>query len=117
MMRKAVVAAVVLCVAGVCAHGQQAAKDKPADKLIEGLKKQITASEGAKEKVRQFVIDSCLPLCSNPIWAKETQAQNDKKVPVEELKKIDKQWQGAEEELPIQRRNFPMPVPRRSVRP
>jgi hypothetical protein len=104
MTRRVIVAVVVLCAVGlVAAYGQEAAKDKPAAKLCESLTKQISSAEGIKEPVKKFLIDKCLPLIDNAVWAKEIQAQNDKKVPVEELKKIEKQWAAAEEQLPIQK--------------
>jgi hypothetical protein len=104
MTRKMIVAVVVLCAIGfVAAYAEEAAKDKPADRILESLSKQISSADGVKEPVKKFLIDKCLPLLANPVWAKEVQAQNDKKVAVEELKKIEKQWAAAEEELPIQK--------------
>jgi len=61
-------------------------------------KKALTESHA---KLQIFITEKLLPLCTNPVFVKEVKAQNAKGVSLDEIKKIDEQWQKAEEELPI----------------
>ncbi|HOL90120.1 MAG TPA: hypothetical protein PK054_11855 [Anaerohalosphaeraceae bacterium] len=61
-------------------------------------KKQLTESHA---KLQKFITEKLIPLCTNPVFVKETAAQNAKGVSLDEIKKTDEQWQKAEEELPI----------------
>ena len=66
------------------------------------LIKAIDAS-AASDKVKAYTKKSLLPLCTNTILVKETKAQNNKKMSLDEIKKIDREWQDAEDELPVQK--------------
>ena len=85
--------------AALCQAATDAAKAK--EELLPQLSKQIDGSK-ASDKVKSFAKTKLLPLCSNPVFAKETAVQNAKKVSLDEIKRIDKEWTEAEEELPIQ---------------
>lgn len=60
------------------------------------------AGMAADDKVKAFATANLLPLTTEATWVAEVAAQNAKKVPLDEIKKLDAQWQKAEEELPIQ---------------
>lgn len=66
------------------------------------ITKSINANEKASAKVKAFVLKSLLPLMTNKVFAEETKKQNAAKVSLDEIKKIDKEWQAAEDFLPIQ---------------
>ncbi len=80
----------------------QAAAQKPADDLLKKLGEQVQAAPGLADNVKAFVKAKLLPLCRNEVFVKETKALNDKKVTLDEIKKIDEEWQKAEAPLPIQ---------------
>lgn len=70
------------------------------------LKGQLTtaiAGMAPDDKVKAFVTANLLPLTTDAAWVAEVAAQNAKAVSLDEIKKIDTQWQKAEEELPIQK--------------
>jgi hypothetical protein len=69
---------------------------------LEVLKQAIDANPGLDAKAKAFVKEKLLPLCTNAVFQKETQAQNDKHVSLDAIKKIDADWQAAEEPLPVQ---------------
>lgn len=54
-------------------------------------------------KLKAFIKAELIPLCTNKVFVEEVTAQNAKKVTLEEIQKIDKEWSKAEEELPIQK--------------
>lgn len=64
--------------------------------------KTIDSSTKASEKVKAFVVKSLLPLMTNKVFIEETKKQNASKVALDDIKKIDKEWQAAEDLLPIQ---------------
>lgn len=68
------------------------------EKVLKGI-----AESTVSDKVKALAKDKLVPLMSNPVLVAEAKAQNAKKVPVAELKKIEKDWAAAEEELPIQK--------------
>ena len=78
----------------------EASKPKIKDGATDDEKK---TAEERHTKMQKLVVEKLLTLCTNPVFVKETQAQNDKKMTAEEIKKIDDEWQKAEEELPIQK--------------
>lgn len=63
--------------------------------------KKVAADRHAK--MQKLVADKLLAQCTNPVFMKAVAAQNDKKMPADEIKKIDDEWQKAESELPIQK--------------
>jgi hypothetical protein len=78
----------------------EAAKPKIKEGATDAEKK---TAEERHAKMQKLVIEKLLPLCTNPVFVKEVVAQNNKKVTLDEIKKIDEQWQKAESELPIQK--------------
>lgn len=87
-----------VCVASIC-QADDGAKKK--EELVARVAKEIEASK-ASDKVKEFAKKALLPLCTHEVLVKETVALNAKKVALDEIKKIDKEWSAAEEELPIQ---------------
>jgi hypothetical protein len=78
------------------------AQDQPTKKLMESLKAQINGQKGLSAKAKAFAIKELLPLSTNAVFLKETVAQNAKKMPLDEIKRIDELWIKAESMLPIQ---------------
>jgi hypothetical protein len=75
------------------------------DAAVTALKGQLTtavAGIAADDKVKVFVTAHLLPLTTDGVWVAAVAAQNAKAVSLDEIKKLDAQWQKAEEELPIQ---------------
>lgn len=70
---------------------------------MEELKAAVKASDKLEDKVKTFVVDKLIPVCANAKLAAETAAQNAKGMTLEEIQKIDKEWQGAVEVTPIQK--------------
>ena len=64
--------------------------------------KAVQASDKASDKVKAFTIKSLIPLMTNKVFAEETKKQNAAKISLDKIKKIDKEWQAAEDFLPIQ---------------
>jgi hypothetical protein len=89
---------VLALLASVC-QADDAKKKK--GMLLEQLTKQIEAGK-ASDKVKKYAKETLLPLCTNAVLVKETAAQNAKKVSLDDIKRIDKEWMEAEDELPIQ---------------
>jgi len=71
--------------------------------LIAKLAGEIDASANLAPSVKKFVKTQLLPSCTSAVFAKETATQNAEKVTLDAIKKIDKQWMAAEDELPIQK--------------
>lgn len=92
----AVVMVSVLALQGMVADGEA---------KINKLKKQVTAkvegSGAVDQKVKAFVVLKLIPEFTNPVFVKETKAQNAKGVSLDEIKRIDKEWKEAEDELDI----------------
>ncbi len=82
----------------------------------EELKAAISANGKMEDKVKQFVINKLLPLCTNAIFVAAIKEQNDKKVSLDEIKKIDEQWQKAEDELPVMKEKLGNAVAKELVR-
>lgn len=86
----------------LCCFGLAMAADAPAVTAIKDeLAKQVAAS-AADDKVKAMVVAKLIPLTTEPTWVVEVAAQNGKAVALDAIKKIDAEWQKAEEELPIQ---------------
>ena len=69
--------------------------------VIATLKKEIDASPDASADLKTFAKDKLIPLCTNPVFVKAVTEQNAKGISLDEIKKIDEEWQAAEEFLPI----------------
>ncbi len=85
-------------------HSIAAAKDSSG---VAALKDRLTAeinqSTTASDKVKKFAVDVLLPEISNPAFSWAIREQNDKKISLEEIKKIDQQWK-SQQTLPIKDR-------------
>jgi len=51
--------------------------------------------------LKSFAKEVLIPLCTNKVFVAEVEKQNAKQVALDEIKRIDKQWSEAEDELPI----------------
>ena len=87
-------------VGGMTAFG---APDKATQGVIDSVKKAIDASKDLTPGVKNLVVKSLLPQTINAVFIKATNAQNGKKVTLDEIKAIDAQWMKAESQLPIQK--------------
>ena len=95
--------AVFVCMAAAGMAFVQAAPDAATQKVLDSVTAAIKGNAKIQEKAKTFALEKMLPMCTNEIFVKETEAQNAKNVTLDEIKKIDDQWQKAEEELPIQK--------------
>ena len=87
------VTVVVLMVTG----GMCFAKSALMDKLVS----EIDSNSGATELMKAFIKAELLPLSTNSVFVSEVKAQNAKGISINEIKRIDKQWIEAEDELPV----------------
>ena len=69
--------------------------------LKQKLTAEIHASPDASPKVKAFISEELVPLCTNPVFVEAVQAQNAKGMTLDAIKATDKAWAEAEEELPI----------------
>ena len=70
--------------------------------IVEGLKKKVDTSSKAEDKVKEFIKSSLIPLHNNAVFIAEVKKHNSKKMTLDKIKEIDKEWQAAEDFLPIQ---------------
>jgi hypothetical protein len=89
----------LLIAALLVALAQAAAAGDP----VADLNARIAASSGLGDKVKAFLKEKLIGVCTDDVLAKEVAAQNARKVTLAEIKKIDDAWQAAEDELPIHR--------------
>lgn len=75
----------------------------PAPPLVAELKTAIGGSAKLSDPMKKFVGDVLIELVTDKAFADAVTAQNTKAMPKEEIEKIDKEWQAAEDELPIQK--------------
>ena len=84
--------------------GQKDAKpSEKASKVVEGLNKQADSNSNAEADVKKYTKEKLMAWCTDPVFVKACQEQNAKKVSLDQIKKTDKEWSDAEEELPIQK--------------
>lgn len=88
---------IFICVLSINIYAQDATAA-----LIADITKAIDGNELASDSLKAFTKDSLIPLCTNAVFAKEVEAQNARKVSLDEIKKIDEDWMAAEEPLDIQ---------------
>ena len=69
--------------------------------VVEQISQHVTSSTKMNQSVKTFVVSTLIPLMSNPIFVDGVKAQNAKDISMEVIKRIDREWQEAEEELPI----------------
>lgn len=69
--------------------------------ISDQLTKQIDSADKASDEVKEFIKKQLLQVCTNKVFVAEVKAQNAKKISLEEIKRIDKEWVDAEDELPI----------------
>jgi len=63
----------------------------------------LDANQAIDPKVRTFAKASLLNAIADPVLVAEAKAQNAAKTSLDQIKKIDAEWQAAEQELPIQK--------------
>src|SRR5262245_56805564 len=90
---------------GICMLALTAAMSIAAGEPGELQKKLEAAIDAstAPDKLKAFTRTKLLPLCTHALLVKETEAQNEKKMGLDEIKKIDKEWMEAEKEQPVQK--------------
>jgi hypothetical protein len=66
------------------------------------LRKEIQAHKGMTGKVKDYVIKHLLPHSTDAVFVKAVEAQNAKKMTLEDIQAVDKKWMAAEEKMPIQ---------------
>lgn len=95
-----------LVVAVLMGNAVVAENGKPNEKtaqFVENLTKQTDASATLDPEVKTYIKEKLLSWCTNPVFVKTITEQNSKKVSLDQIKKLDKEWMDAEEELPIQK--------------
>ena len=100
ILKQATVAMVFMLVGSFSVFG---APDKATMAILETVKKSVNSSKDMSPGVKSLVIKSLLPLATDALFVKATNAQNAKKVALDEIKAIDQQWIKAESEMPIQK--------------
>jgi len=78
-----------------------AAEGSDATAVTAKLAADVDAHPAATPKVKTFIKETLIPLCTNPVFVEQTQAQNAQGLTLEQIKKTDQQWAEAEDELPI----------------
>ncbi|MBN2397548.1 MAG: hypothetical protein JXI32_04145 [Deltaproteobacteria bacterium] len=71
------------------------------EKVIAKVNQDLMADQGGSDKVKAFAKEKLVPYCTNKVFVETVKAHNAKNLSLDEIKKIDKQWMEAEEELPI----------------
>jgi hypothetical protein len=77
------------------------------DKLAVALPEDATDEDKTKfaeefKQLKAFTKTTLLPLCTNKVFVQEVASQNARQIPLTDIQKIDKEWNDAEDELPIQ---------------
>lgn len=72
------------------------------DQVKQALVSSIDGNELLNEAAKTYVKEQLLPQCTNSTFVDETTSQNKQGTSLDEIKKIDAEWQAAEEPLPIQ---------------
>ena len=71
------------------------------NEIIQRIKAAIAQTERLNPKVQQFAVEVAQAFSANKEFIKAVKQQNAKETPLTEIQKIDKEWQEAEDELPI----------------
>lgn len=69
--------------------------------LLEKLKADIDSSSQMTDKLKELTKSKLIAFCTNPVLIGEVKKQNAQNVALDEIKRIDKEWSEAEDELPI----------------
>nr|WP_319492499.1 hypothetical protein [uncultured Desulfobacter sp.] len=78
------------------------AMENPAvGKMIDKVIKDLNADPGGSEKIKAFAVEKLVPFCTNTVFVEAVKSHNAQNISLEQIKKIDKEWMEAEEELPI----------------
>lgn len=93
-MRKIVMALSVLAGLALVSYGD-------AKQATETISKAIQKS-ALSPQLKVFSEKILLPFSGNAVVVSEVEKQNSKKIPLEKIKQIDKEWSSSEEPLPIQ---------------
>jgi hypothetical protein len=78
------------------------AQDAGTKSMQAKLRKEIQAHKGMTTKVKAFVAKQLLKHSTDAVFVKAVEAQNAKKMTLEEIQAVDKKWMAAEEKMPIQ---------------
>ena len=70
-------------------------------KMIAKVTKDLNADPGGSDKIKAFAVEKLIPFCTNKVLVEAVKLHNAKNMSLEEIKKLDKEWMEAEEELPI----------------
>ncbi len=100
MMVLALIAIMASMLTAQSSDEQKAIEQKIAA-LKQSLQKQINDNADVSPEMKEFSREILLPLWQNKIFVEQIKVQNDKKVPLDDIKTQDKTWIEAEDELPI----------------
>ena len=101
-----VVALGILTVGVVFAQDSGQKASKPSEKavqILDNLGKQAETNANAEAEVKKYTKEKLMAWCTDPVFVKACNEQNAKKTSLDQIKKIDKEWTDAEDELPIQK--------------
>jgi hypothetical protein len=88
-------------VLGVFFAGFAVAQEQTVEQVIARVNQGIDASTLASQALKDYAKKNLVPLCTNEVFVREAEAQNAKKVTLEDIKKADQEWINAEDELPV----------------
>lgn len=92
----------LLLVALIAVPMMASAQDSGTRSMEAKLRKEIQAHKGMTGKVKSFVTKTLLKYSTQAVFVKAVEAQNAKKMTLEDIQATDKKWIAAEEKLPIQ---------------
>ncbi|MCG8552856.1 MAG: hypothetical protein MI799_20820 [Desulfobacterales bacterium] len=78
-----------------------AAQNPAVTEMIAKITKDLNADPGGSDKLKAFAVDKLMPFCTNKVFVDAVKSHNAENLSLDEIKKRDKQWIEAEEELPI----------------
>jgi hypothetical protein len=71
--------------------------------VVTRIKGLVDGNAKLTPKLREFVTEHLVPYMTDAVLVRETTTQNGKRIPLSSIKDLDRQWQAAEEELPLHR--------------
>ena len=78
-----------------------AAQNPAVTEMIAKITKDLNADPGGSDKLKAFAVEKLMPFCTNKVFVDAVKSHNAENLSLDEIKKRDKQWIEAEEELPI----------------
>ncbi len=76
---------------------------------VDSLSTSIDAKSELPPQLKTFLKSKLIPHSTNPVFVKDIQEQNAKKLSPDSIKKADKEWIEAEEEIPLQKEKLNSP--------